>query len=216
MEMSTLSSPPLYSDAKIICNKEDVVLLKDERRENGSNNSYRIIFNVHNPNFPIHSIIGLKLYTLLYELNRDVIHTFKVVNETETSVETVTLFKPFGKDFGIAPKAMHTVSTIQRIESGAACTFDSVDVRDGGEVNINHIHIPKKYERIQSTHSKLIVYFLSANDLQFDFTFELSDDSSEDEEGETSRRGPIYMENSVALMIKKMFCRLKVFTERMA
>jgi len=216
MEMSTLSSPPLYSDAKIICNKEDVVLLKDERRENGSNNSYRIIFNAHNPNFPIHSIIGLKLYTLLYELNRDVIHTFKVVNETETSVETVTLFKPFGKDFGIAPKAMHTVSTIQRIESGAACTFDSVDVRDGGEVNINHIHIPKKYERIQSTHSKLIVYFLSANDLQFDFTFELSDDSSEDEEGETSRRGPIYMENSVALMIKKMFCRLKVFTERMA
>lgn len=216
MEMATLTSSIISSDTKIVCNKEGVILLRDERRENGSNNSYRIIFNAHNPNFPIHSIIGLKLYTLLYELNRDVIHTFKVVNETETSVETVTLFKPFGKDFGIAPKAMHTVSTIQRIESGTACTFDSVDVRDGDEVNINHIHIPKKYERIQSTHSKLIVYFLSANDLQFDFTFELSDDSSEDEEGETSRRGPIYMENSVALMIKKMFCRLKVFTERMA
>ena len=213
MEMATLSSPPLYSDAKIICNKEDVVLLKDEIRENG-NNKYRIIFNVHNPNFPIHSIIGLKLYTLLYELNRDIINTFKVVNETETTIETVTLFKPFGKDFGIAPKAMHTVSTIQRIESGTACTFDSVDVIDGAnEIN----HIPKKYERIQSTHSKLIVYFLSANDLQFDFTFELSDDdSSEGEEGETSRRGPIYLENSVALMIKKMFCRLKGFTERMA
>ena len=213
MEMSTLSSPPLYSDAKIICNKEDVVLLKDEIRENG-NNKYRIIFNVHNPNFPIHSIIGLKLYTLLYELNRDIINTFKVVNETETTIETVTLFKQFGKDFGIAPKAMHTVSTIQRLESGTACTFDSVDVIDGAnEIN----HIPKKYERIQSTHSKLIVYFLSANDLQFDFTFELSDDdSSEGEEGETSRRGPIYLENSVALMIKKMFCRLKGFTERMA
>jgi len=218
MEMATLTSSIISSDTKIVCNKEGVILLRDERRENGNNNnnnSYRIIFNVHNPNFPIHSIIGLKLYTLLYELNRDVIHTFKVVNETETSVETVTLFKPFGKDFGIAPKAMHTVSTIQRIESGTACTFDSVDVRDRAN-EINHIHIPKKYERIQSTHSKLIVYFLSANDLQFDFTFELSDDSSEDEEGETSRRGPIYMENSVALMIKKMFCRLKVFTERMA
>ena len=213
MEMATLSSPPLYSDAKIICNKEDVVLLKHENRENG-NNKYRIIFNVHNPNFPIHSIVGLKLYTLLYELNRDIIHTFKVVNETETTIETVTLFKPFGRDFGIAPKAMHTVSTIQRLESGTACTFDSVDVIDGAnEIN----HIPKKYERIQSTHSKLIVYFLSANDLQFDFTFELSDDdSSEGEEGETSRRGPIYLENSVALMIKKMFCRLKGFTERMA
>jgi hypothetical protein len=213
MEMATLSSPPLYSDAKIICNKEDVVLLKDERRENGNNNnSYRIIFNAHNPNFPIHSIVGLKLYTLLYELNRDIINTFKVVNETETTIETVTLFKPFGKDFGIAPKAMHTTSAMQ-LEPGAACTFDSVDVRDGAN-EINHIHIPKKYERIQSTHSKLIVYFLSANDLQFDFTFELSDDSSEDEEG--GGGCPIYMENSVALMIKKMFCRLKGFTERMA
>jgi hypothetical protein len=169
---------------------------------------------VHNPNFPIHSIIGLKLYTLLYELNRDVIQSFKVVNETETTIETVTLFKSFGKDFGIAPKAMHTVSTME-LESGSACTFDSVDVRHGAnEIN----HIPKKYERIQSTHSKLVVFFLSANDLQFDFTFELSDDDDDDDggEGETSSRGPIYLENSVALMIKKMFCRLKGFTERMA
>ena len=219
--MTTLATPtlsPEFSNSKIVCNKEDVILLRDECRENcnnNNNNKYRIIFNAHNSNFPIHSIIGLKLYTLLYELNRDIIHTFKVVNETETTIETVTLFKPFGKDFGISPKAMHTVSTMQ-LEPGV-CAFDSVDVQPQPHDAIGVNHIPKKYERIQSTHSKLIVYFLSANDLQFDFTFELSDDdSSEGEEGETSRRGPIYLENSVALMIKKMFCRLKGFTERMA
>ena len=212
---STLS--PEFSNSKIVCNKEDVVLLRDECRENGNNNNnnkYRIIFNAHNSNFPIHSIVGLKLYTLLYELNRDIIHTFKVVNETETTIETVTLFKPFGRDFGIAPKAMHTVSTMH-LEPDA-CTFNSVDVQlDNANNEINHI--PKKYERIQSTHSKLIVYFLSANDLQFDFTFELSDDDGDDgDEEEESSSYPIYMENSVALMIKKMFCRLKGFTERMA
>lgn len=209
---STVSSE--FSNSKIVCNKEGVVLLRDERRENGNNNnnnSYRIIFNAHNSNFPIHSIVGLKLYTLLYELNRDIIHTFKVVNETETTIETVTLFKPFGRDFGISPKAMHTVSTMQ-LESDA-CTFKSVDVQLGENTEINHI--PKKYERIQSTHSKLIVYFLSANDIQFDFTFELSDDDGDQEE-EGGSRCPIYMENSVALMIKKMFCRLKGFAERMA
>jgi hypothetical protein len=210
---STVSSE--FSNSKIVCNKEGVVLLRDERRENGNNNnnnSYRIIFNAHNSNFPIHSIVGLKLYTLLYELNRDIIHTFKVVNETETTIETVTLFKPFGRDFGISPKAMHTVSTMQ-LESDA-CTFKSVDVQLGENTEINHIS--KRYERIQSTHSKLIVYFLSANDLQFDFTFELSDDGGDQEEEEGGSSCPIYMENSVALMIKKMFCRLKVFTERMA
>ncbi len=214
---STLS--PEFSNSKIVCNKEDVVLLRDEGRENGNNNNnnnnkYRIIFNAHNSNFPIHSIIGLKLYTLLYELNRDIIHTFKVINETETTIETVTLFKPFGKDFGISPKAMHTISSMH-LESGG-CIFNSVDVQPDNENNALN-HIPKKYERIQSTHSKLIVYFLSANDLQFDFTFELSDDGDKnDEEEEESSSCPIYMENSVALMIKKMFCRLKGFTERMA
>ena len=212
---STLS--PEFSNSKIVCNKEDVVLLRDECRENGNNNNnnkYRIIFNAHNSNFPIHSIVGLKLYTLLYELNRDIIHIFKVVNETEKTIETVTLFKPFGKDFGISPKAMHTISSMQ-LEPGV-CAFDSVDVQPDSENNaINHI--PKKYERIRSTHSKLIVYFLSANDLQFDFTFELSDDDGDDgDKEEESSSCPIYMENSVALMIKKMFCRLKGFTERMA
>jgi hypothetical protein len=213
--MATLTSSTIsseFSNSKIVCNKEGVILLRDEHRENcnnNNNNSYRIIFNSHNPKFPIHSIVGLKLYTLLYELNRDVIHTFKVVNETETTIETVTLFKPFGKDFGISPKAMHTVSTMH-LEPDAR-TFNSVDVQlDNANNALNHI--PKKYERIQTTHSKLIVYFLSSNDLQFDFTFELSDDSND----EGSSRCPIYMENSVALMIKKMFCRLKVFTERMA
>ncbi len=210
--MTTLSSTVSseFSNSKIICNKEDVVLLKDESNNNVSNNKYRIIFNVHNPNFPIHSIIGLKLYTLLYELNRDVIHTFKVINETETRIETVTLFKPFGKDFGISPKAMHTMSSMQ-LES-SVCTFNSIDIQEDSVNGINHI--PKKYERIQSTHSKLTVYFLSANDLQFDFTFELSDDDDKNDEEEGSSC-PIYMEHSVALMIKKMFCRLKGFTERM-
>ena len=145
------------------------------------------------------------------ELNRDVIHTFKVINETETTLETVTLFKPFGRDFGIAPKAMHTISSMQ-LEPGA-CTFNGVDVQPQSHDASGITHIPKKYERIESTHSKLIVYFLSANDLQFDFTFELSDDGEKEEE---SSKCPIYMENSVALMIKKMFCRLKGFTEKMA
>ena len=116
---STLS--PEFSNSKIVCNKEDVILLK----ETDDSNKYRIIFNVHNPNFPIHSIVGLKLYTLLYELNRDIIHTFKVVNETETTIETVTLFKPFGRDFGISPKGMHTVSTMH-LEPDA-CTFEIGD-----------------------------------------------------------------------------------------
>ena len=210
---STISSE--FSNSKIVCNKECVVLLRETA---DNSNIYRIIFNAHNPNFPIHSIVGLKLYTLLYELNRDVIHTFKVVNETETTVETVTLFKPFGRDFGISPKAMHTVSTMH-LESDTTCTFNSVDVQSDGANNALN-HIPKKYERIHSTHSKLIVYFLSANDLQFDFTFELSDDevdkNDDQEEERVGSRCPIYMENSVALMIKKMFCRLKGFMERMA
>ena len=192
------------STTKVVCNKEDVVLLKD-----GDKNKYRIIFNAYNSNFPIKAVIGLKLYTLLYELNRDVINTFKVVKEDDTTIEILLLFKPFGKDFGISPKCMHTISTMN-IDSGSnACIFDSVDVVVDA-VDAGLVNIPKKYKRIQTTHSKLVVYFLSEHELQFDFTFHLNEDDDSLEES------PIYMENSVALMIKKMFCRLKVFTERMS
>ena len=194
------------STAKVVCNKEDVVLIKDENEGNeGNKNKYRIIFNAHNSNFPIKAIVGLKLYTLLYELNRDIINTFKIVKEDNATIETLLLFKPFGKDFGISPKCMHTMSTMNIDSVSNACIFDSVDVVDAGGL----VNIPKKYERIQTTHSKLIVYFLSDHELQFDFTFHLNEDDSFEE-------SPIYMENSVALMIKKMFCRLKVFTERMS
>ena len=198
VSLSTLSS-----STKVVCNKEDVVLLKDGNEE--IKNKYRIIFNAHNSNFPIKAIVGLKLYALLYELNRDIIHTFKIVKEDNATIETLLLFKPFGKDFGISPKCMHTMSTMNIDSVSNACIFDSVDAVDAGLISI-----PKKYERIQTTHSKLIVYFLSENSLQFDFTFHLNDDDDSFEES------PIYMENSVALMIKKMFCRLKVFTERMS
>jgi hypothetical protein len=45
--------------------------------------------------------------------------------------------------------------------------------------------------------------------------FELSD-SDNNNDDEIDERAPIYMENSVALMIKKMFSRLKTFIERMS
>ena len=202
VSLSTLSS-----STKVVCNKEDVVLLKDGNEE--IKNKYRIIFNAHNSNFPIKAIVGLKLYALLYELNRDIIHTFKIIKEDDSAIETLFLFKPFGKDFGISPRCMHMISTstmsYDTDGSGSnAYIFDSVDV----VVDAGIINIPKKYERIQTTHSKLIVYLISEYDLQFDFTFHLNEDDS-------SNESPIYMENSIALMIKKMFCRLKVFTERM-
>lgn len=210
--MTTLASSAIsseFSNSKIVCNKEDVILVKETCN---NDNNYRIIFNINNPKFPIQSIVGLKLYTLLYELNRDVIQTFKIINETETTLETVTLFKSFGKEFGIAPKAMHTISYMQ-LEQGM-CTFNGMDIQpDNVEHNGNGInYIPKKYQRIESTYSKLIVYFISLYELQFDFTFELKSDG--DEMGQESQC-PVYMENSVALMIKKMFCRLKMFIERM-
>ena len=173
------------STTKVVCNKEDVVLLKDDDK-----NNYRIIFNAHNSNFPIKAIVGLKLYTLLYELNRDIIHTFKVIKEDDATIETLLLFKPFGKDFGISPKCMHTISAMN-IDSGSnACIFDSVDVVDAVDTGL--VNIPKKYERIQTTHSKLVVYFLSEHELQFDFTFHLNEDDSFEE-------SPIYMENSVRI-----------------
>lgn len=195
------------STLKMVCNKDQVSLYKDVI--NVGDKTYKIIFNARNDGFPISTMVGFKMYTLLYELNRDIIHSFKVIKENDKSIEMVFLFKSIGKEFGIAPKFMHTITTADSITSPhSCCVFNSVDT-----CSENDVSIPKKYERLYTNNSVLTIHLISNNELHFDFIFSLkdNDDKNQNEKNEP----PIYMENSVALMIKKMFCRLKVFTERM-
>ena len=198
------------STFKLVCNKDQVSLLKDVINPNDK--TYKIVFNTHNDGFPISTMIGFKMYTLLYELNRDIIHSFKVIKENEKSIEMVFLFKSVGKEFGLAPKFMHTTTTADCIpqQPHSCCIFNSVDVCNENDENIS---IPKKYERLHTNNSVLTIQFISNHELHFDFTFSLKDNDNHN--GDNKNECPIYMENSVALMIKKMFCRLKVFTERM-
>ena len=198
------------STFKLVCNKDQVSLLKDVI--NVADKTYKIVFNAHNEGFPISTMVGFKMYTLLYELNRDIIHSFKVIKENEKSIEMVFLFKSVGKEFGLAPKFMHTITTVDCIpqQPHSCCIFNSVDVCNENDENIS---IPKKYERLHTNNSVLTIQFISNHELHFDFTFSLKDNDNNN--GDNKNEYPIYMENSVALMIKKMFCRLKVFTERM-
>jgi hypothetical protein len=197
----------------MVCNKDQVSLFKDVN--NPDDKIYKIVFNAHNDGFPISTMVGFKIYTLLYELNRDIIHSFKVIKENEKSIEMIFLFKSVGKEFGLAPKFMHTITSVDSIPSPhSCCIFNSIDVcNENKKYNTNDISIPKKYERLHTNNSVLTIQFISNNDLHYDFTFSLKDNDNNN--GDNKNESPIYMENSVALMIKKMFCRLKVFTERM-
>lgn len=197
------------STLKMVCDKEQVSLLKDVI--NAGDKTYKIVFNARNDGFPISTMVGFKMYTLLYELNRDIIHSFKVIKENDKSIEMVFLFKSIGKEFGLAPKFMHTTSTMESMSRHNCCIFNSVDT-----CSQNDISIPKKYERLHTNNSVLTVHFISNNELHFDFTFSLKDNNDNNNCDDNQNEPPIYMENSVALMIKKMFCRLKVFTERIA
>jgi len=198
------------STFKLVCNKDQVSLLKDVI--NPDDKTYKIVFNAHNDGFPISTMVGFKMYTLLYELNRDIIHSFKVIKENEKSIEMVFLFKSVGKEFGLAPKFMHTITTAECMpqQPHSCCIFNSVDVCNENDDNIS---IPNKYERLHTNNSVLTIQFISNHELHFDFTFSLKDNDNNNSDNQNEC--PIYMENSVALMIKKMFCRLKVFTERM-
>lgn len=196
-----------YSTLKMVCNKDQVSLLKDVN--SSDDKTYKIVFGVRNDAFPIHTMVGFRMYTLLYELNRDIIHSFKIVKEDEKSIEMIFLFKSLGKDFGLAPKFMHIMTTLDFI-SPERCVFNSVDVN-----TVTNTSIPKKYERLYTNNSALTVGFISNNELHFDFTFSLKDSDDDDSSKNQNESSAPFMENSVALMIKKMFCRLKVFTERM-
>ena len=61
------------SNTKLICTKDNIILRRHEDL-----NTFSITFRIKNENIQLSKIINLKLYTLLYELNKDIIENIEI------------------------------------------------------------------------------------------------------------------------------------------
>ena len=179
---------------KLVCDKHDIIL----KRNKEHNNMFTLHFEVKNPNMLLRKLIDLKLYNLMYELNKDVLERVETLYEDdEGSLNVLLVFKRFGSELGIAQKYMLLHTTRE-------------EDTDTGNIRIMSKSIPSNHtiegcEVVNSKYANLVVSFHTEHhaEIHYEFHMDMEDDL------------PTYMENIVGLLMKKIFFRLKTFIEKM-
>ena len=178
-------------DFKTVCTKEQVYLKREK-----SCNIFLLQFNLENKKKNLHDIINLNMYDLLFNLNKanfEKIEIKKWISPNE--IEVLFLFKPFGKELGIKPKYMY-IRTIANI-ANEKHIYTSVDI------DYPYAEELQNYEKVKNIISTMIINFESNHKININYIFKF----------ELAHTLPIYMENILGLIMKKMFLHLKQFIE---
>ena len=178
-------------DFKNICLKENVHLKRDKKSE-----IYSLQLYLDNANYNLYNIINLNMYNLLYELNQDNFEKIEIKNWlSDCEVDVLFIFKPFGKELGIKPKYMYIRST-ETVENGKK-TYVSYDIEYPYPDELAN------YEKVTTIISTMVVNFESNHRVNINYLFKL----------DLAHSLPIYMENILGIIMKKMFLHLKQFIE---
>jgi hypothetical protein len=184
---------------KTICFKEKMHLKLDK-----NNNIYLLQFYAENNQVNLYNMINLDIYNLMFTLNKDnfeKIETHAISSSPSSQeknineVNVLFLFKPFGADLGIKPKYMYV--RVTEVCEPNKKTYNCVDVEYPKPEEL------KNYDKVVNTISSMVVNFESYNKINISYIFKL----------ELSHSLPIYMENIMGLIMKKVFMNLKQFIE---
>ena len=136
------------------------------------------------------------MYNILYELNQDNFEKIEIKNWISNSeIDVLFLFKQFGKDLGIKPKYMYIRAT-EVVENGKK-TYT------GSDIEYPYPDELINYEKVTTRISTMVVNFESNHKVNINYLFKL----------DLAHSLPIYMENVLGLIMKKMFLHLKQFIE---
>jgi hypothetical protein len=187
---------------KTICFKEKMHLKREK-----NNNIYLLQFLAENNKVNLHTIINLDIYNLMFTLNKDNFEKIEIHNIDSTTlssgsenknlneVNVLFLFKPFATDLGIKPKYMYV--RVTEVCEPNKKTYNCTDVDYPNPEEL------KNYDKVINTISSMVVNFESYHKINISYIFKL----------ELSHSLPIYMENIMGLIMKKVFLNLKQFIE---
>lgn len=184
---------------KTICFKEKMHLKREK-----NNNIYLLQFVAENSNVNMYNMINLEIYNLMFKLNKDNFEKIELDNITTISsshdkvineVNVLFLFTPFASDLGIKPKYMY-VKVTEVCEPNKK-TYNCVDIDYPNTEEL------KNYDKVVNTISSMVVNFESCHKINISYIFKL----------DLSHSLPIYMENIMGLIMKKVFLNLKQFIE---
>jgi hypothetical protein len=191
---------------KTICVKEKMHLKREK-----NNNIYLLQFLAENNNVNLYTMINLDIYNLMFTLNKDNFEKIEMhgivsttlscgsgsgsENKNVNEVNVLFLFKPFASDLGIKPKYMYV--RVTEVCEPNKKTYNCVDIDYPNPEEL------KNYDKVVNTISSMVVNFESYHKINISYIFKL----------DLSHSLPIYMENIMGLIMKKVFLNLKQFIE---
>lgn len=198
---------------KILCSKNDVVL----KRANHSSdaNTFLIDFEIANSEISLDRFCSFNIFKLLFELNReDAIQDLRIVdsNDADKNKDILIIFKKKCDDVGIKQKYMETrltLSVLHNDQTGVKnYVFESTERPMSGNQH-DRFDLPfplTGLEELRDIGTVLCMSLLNANRLRMQCKISVPI---------SVQKQPSYIENSLALIMKKIFTRLKEFIEAM-
>ena len=178
---------------QLVCGKQNIPLkiLKEE-------NIYQLDFEASNKKYDINELMDFKIYNLIERLNEDIIEKIEIIKQhTDTEIDVLFVFKKIGAQVGMQKKYMYIKT--HRIKTDNLILFKSFDITD----DISHPLIDKA-ERVLCKFANLtIIPYNNKVRINYKFNIDLCEDL------------PIYMENLIGLIMKKVFYNVKLFLEKM-
>ena len=184
----------IASQPEIICNKHDIDLYMIK----GEQDIFRICFKLVNPNYDLHQAIGFKLFSLLGELNKDVIEkiVLEPYSENDTIMKMGMILKRFGAEFGISQKYVYSETQIHKTDDQYNFFSKKIDKAD-------HFEIPNRCIPVKKSNGNLSISFINNNEMNvvYEFSLVIEEDM------------PNMMRKLPGMLMKKIFIRLKSFLE---
>ena len=205
---------------KLICNKGDI-LLSEIKIPSSNNKAYNLQFDFNNLNtnkVNIDTLLSISIYDLLEKVNRELIekiYILDIINTYETDV--CILLKQIAKEVGIKQKYVMFRTTKYSNNLNNNITFYNKDLiyehKDLINDYLKSINLDtEKYEAMTFNFGKTHITMLDEQytntnnadkvisvKFSIDFQLTITDDL------------PIYMNNLIGLMFKKMFYNVKMF-----
>jgi hypothetical protein len=218
----------IIEEKNLVCNKGNM-LLESYNRDDKKAYILKYDFNELDPNkVNIKALLGFGIYELLEKINPDLIEKIIILNLLNTNEADICIFlKHIAKEIGIKQKYILFRTTKGINHNNGSIVFYNKDLSlINNEVKENYLkqlQLDKnKYEALIFNYGKTIINLnnLDFNELSkldnnenfnnmlninFEFNFQIliSDDL------------PIYMENLIGLMFKKIFYNLKQFIDNL-
>ena len=202
---------------KILCSKNDVVLKRANCSSLDANaNTFLIDFEIANSEISLDRFCSFNIFKLLFELNReDAIQDLRIVdlNDAVSTKDVLIIFKKKCDDVGIKQKYMRTrltLSIMHNDETGVENYVFESDSNRGNRGNTGNSDNSEPsltgLEELRDIGTVLCMSLLNANRLRMQFKISVPI---------SVQKQPSYIENSLALIMKKIFTRLKTFIEAM-